>query len=330
MITFSGANLFNTATGNKILIHIMDNQPRLRSPDSILAMDLTFRHIINSFIPDFHKNFNENKENRDKLAKASLEIIRRTTKDYTAEQWKKFSNDIVKNKVVHWKHICFIQHFVNYVCNFRENDKKISLTRESEKTYEYKVKKIEEDVDVIPTEVLDKMFLNAKPFLQTAIAFFLCTGARIGIFKNLKREDIDIDQGVVKVIEKGNKETRFSVPKKILERIINEPKFFRGERTECNIRRNITTFGTKLGIHKSYLHPHAFRHTYATLLLKKDYPIEVISQLLGHGSVSLTAKVYARETIAEKQTRHLPWLPKPVVIDPIVWQWVEGKYELEE
>ena len=41
------------------------------------------------------------------------------------------------------------------------------------------------------------------------------------------------------------------------------------------------------------LHPHAFRHTYATRLLRKGVPIDVVASLLGHKSAQTTAETYS-------------------------------------
>jgi site-specific recombinase XerD len=38
--------------------------------------------------------------------------------------------------------------------------------------------------------------------------------------------------------------------------------------------------------------PHWYRHTYATGLLRKGTPVEVVSKLLGHASVTTTLEVY--------------------------------------
>ena len=38
--------------------------------------------------------------------------------------------------------------------------------------------------------------------------------------------------------------------------------------------------------------PHWYRHTYATRLLRKGTPVEVVSKLLGHASVTTTLEVY--------------------------------------
>ena len=41
------------------------------------------------------------------------------------------------------------------------------------------------------------------------------------------------------------------------------------------------------------VHPHAFRHTYATRLLRANVPIEVVAELLGHASAQTTAETYS-------------------------------------
>ena len=38
--------------------------------------------------------------------------------------------------------------------------------------------------------------------------------------------------------------------------------------------------------------PHWCRHTYATRLLRKGTPIEVVSKLLGHSSIATTSDIY--------------------------------------
>jgi integrase/recombinase XerD len=38
--------------------------------------------------------------------------------------------------------------------------------------------------------------------------------------------------------------------------------------------------------------PHWCRHTYATRLLRKNTPIEVVSKLLGHSSIATTSDIY--------------------------------------
>lgn len=45
--------------------------------------------------------------------------------------------------------------------------------------------------------------------------------------------------------------------------------------------------------------PHWLRHTYATRLLRSQVPVEVVSALLGHASVTTTSSTYAHLTVAD-------------------------------
>ena len=47
------------------------------------------------------------------------------------------------------------------------------------------------------------------------------------------------------------------------------------------------------------VHPHAFRHTYAVELERAGTPISVISMLLRHSSIAVTARYLAHLTSAE-------------------------------
>ena len=45
--------------------------------------------------------------------------------------------------------------------------------------------------------------------------------------------------------------------------------------------------------------PHWYRHSYATGLLRTGVPVEVVSKLLGHASVTTTVKVYGHLTVED-------------------------------
>ena len=49
------------------------------------------------------------------------------------------------------------------------------------------------------------------------------------------------------------------------------------------------------------LHPHLFRHTFATRLLRKGVDLTTVSKLTGHSTVNMTAKFYIQTTRQEKQ-----------------------------
>lgn len=53
--------------------------------------------------------------------------------------------------------------------------------------------------------------------------------------------------------------------------------------------RRIIKPGTGLG----HWHPHELRHSAASLLLAQGVPLIVVSELLGHSGINITANVYA-------------------------------------
>jgi integrase len=56
--------------------------------------------------------------------------------------------------------------------------------------------------------------------------------------------------------------------------------------------------------------PHWFRHTMATRALRDEVPLEVVSKLLGHASVTTTSDIYGHLTVADarKALQAAGWL----------------------
>jgi integrase len=57
-----------------------------------------------------------------------------------------------------------------------------------------------------------------------------------------------------------------------------------------NIQRDFETICTKAGLGK--WHPHELRHSAASLMLAAGVPLQVVSEMLGHSSIRMTADVY--------------------------------------
>ncbi|HUZ08699.1 MAG TPA: tyrosine-type recombinase/integrase [Acidimicrobiales bacterium] len=57
-----------------------------------------------------------------------------------------------------------------------------------------------------------------------------------------------------------------------------------------NVQRDFQTICTRAGIGK--WHPHELRHSAASLMLAAGVPIQVVSDVLGHSSIRMTADVY--------------------------------------
>ena len=67
-----------------------------------------------------------------------------------------------------------------------------------------------------------------------------------------------------------------------------------------NIRKSLKRFYERNGI--QYRHPHAYRSTFCSKLCENDVPIEVAATLMGHKSISVTAKFYARISDQKKES----------------------------
>lgn len=128
-------------------------------------------------------------------------------------------------------------------------------------------------------------------------------GLRISELAGLDLDDIDRSQGWLRVRGKGRKERMVPLPGKAaeaLERYLGERAVVRSERAVfLNHRRGRLTDRGMRGIVKLYatllagdpsIHPHSFRHAYATHLLADGADLRAIQELLGHSRLSTTQK----------------------------------------
>jgi integrase/recombinase XerC len=128
-------------------------------------------------------------------------------------------------------------------------------------------------------------------------------GVRVSELAGLNLEDIDRGQGWLRVRGKGKKERQVPMPgpaARALERYLGDRPVVREEPAVfVNYRRRrLTTRGIG-GIVKLYatclsddpsVHPHSFRHAYATHLLADGADLRAIQELLGHARLSTTQK----------------------------------------
>jgi integrase/recombinase XerC len=128
-------------------------------------------------------------------------------------------------------------------------------------------------------------------------------GIRVSELAGLNLGDIDRAEGWIRVLGKGNKQRQVPMPgqaAQALERYLGERAVVREERAVfLNHRRaRLTTRGIS-GIVKFYatvlagdpsVHPHSFRHAYATHLLADGADLRAIQELLGHARLSTTQK----------------------------------------
>ena len=128
-------------------------------------------------------------------------------------------------------------------------------------------------------------------------------GVRVSELAGLNLEDIDRSQGWLRVRGKGKKERQVPMPgqaARALERYLGERPVVRDQPAVfLNYRRGRLTPRGIGGIVKFYatylagdpgVHPHSFRHAYATHLLADGADLRAIQELLGHARLSTTQK----------------------------------------
>ncbi|WP_087973531.1 tyrosine-type recombinase/integrase [Oceanobacillus rekensis] len=144
-----------------------------------------------------------------------------------------------------------------------------------------------------------------SPMEKALFEFMFSTGCRIGEIVSLNRNSINWGNQSAIVRGKGDKEREvyFNIRcdiwlKKYLDiRNDRDPAIFVTERSPhrmsiAQMRYIIKRISNRAGINKT-IHPHQLRHSYATHLLNKGAPLEVIQSLLGHEK-SETTRIYAQ------------------------------------
>lgn len=177
---------------------------------------------------------------------------------------------------------------------------------------------------------------------RTMLILLVGTGLRITEACTLRRDLVNFNTHEITVLGKGNKERTipiFDVAEKLLYQYINEdcpsdspyvfssPDSEKGHWDASGFWHMLRTACRQAGA-KS-VHPHQLRHYFATKTLEQGAKLEVISKILGHSNVAITAKVYRhiqQKEYHEELRTHSPYIdmlheplmleePKPEAID---------------
>lgn len=159
--------------------------------------------------------------------------------------------------------------------------------------YAKKIKDIYTEVD------LERLKFRAKcPRDRAIIAFLGATGCRISEVTQLNREDVDLTALECTVLGKGNKErTVYLSPvagmllrEYLATRTDDNPALFVGKRRERltphGVRAMLTVLEGRTGV--VHVHPHKFRRTLATNLIRHGMPIQEVAAILGHDKLDTT------------------------------------------
>ena len=160
---------------------------------------------------------------------------------------------------------------------------------------------------------------------RAMLELLYATGLRVSELLTLTVNDLNWQVGCLAATGKGRKERIVPVGKAaiaILRRYVDEsrPLLLKGEKTNIlfvNRRgggltrqalwKTIRKYAALAGLQKK-VHPHTFRHSFATHLLEGGADLRAVQVMLGHADIS-TTQVYthvARERLKQLHARHHP------------------------
>jgi integrase/recombinase XerD len=160
---------------------------------------------------------------------------------------------------------------------------------------------------------------------RTMLEVLYATGLRVSELVNLRQGQLNLNQGVIRILGKGDRERLIPLGEEAMRAL---KEFARGARGEILLERQtdylfptrrgdrmtrqafwhiIKRYARKAGIGKE-LSPHTLRHAFATHLLNHGADLRVVQMLLGHSDLS-TTQIYthvARERLKELHSTHHP------------------------
>jgi len=161
---------------------------------------------------------------------------------------------------------------------------------------------------------------------RAMLELMYATGIRVSELISLTVNSINWQVGYLVVVGKGSKERIVPVGKSAIDymtQYVNEGrlKLLKGKRTNfffVNRSGNgltrqgfwkiIKKYATKSGLHKK-IHPHTFRHSFATHLLEGGADLRSVQVMLGHSDIS-TTQIYTHVTRERLKEIHKKYHPR--------------------
>ena len=169
-----------------------------------------------------------------------------------------------------------------------------------------KPKALHQQKQPFTSDELKRLLAVAKhnPRDHAVLCLLIDSGLRASEVCTLLRADVMLQQGLVKVTGKGNKQrvVPFSVhTSKVLSKWLAKPagsKYVFPTENGCLVPRSLHSLirrvATRAGVQGA--HPHKFRHTFAVSYLRNNGDPLTLQRLLGHTSLTMTNLYVAMNT----------------------------------
>ncbi|MFA6468523.1 MAG: site-specific tyrosine recombinase XerD [Bacteroidota bacterium] len=191
--------------------------------------------------------------------------------------------------------------------------------------------------DVLSVEEIDQILDAADPAATTAtplvwrdraiLETLYATGMRVSELTGLTQSNVMADQQMVRVFGKGSKERLVPIGDSALKWIDDYVRRVRTEliRTKrsndilflnfrgapisrVSVWQIVNTYTRRAGITKE-IHPHTFRHSFATHLLEGGADLRSVQEMLGHADIS-TTQIYTHIDREHLKQQHKQFHPR--------------------
>ena len=156
--------------------------------------------------------------------------------------------------------------------------------------------------------------------LRMLVLLLATTGLRISEAAGILKRDIDLGMLELRVTGKGDKSrvvpllsrTAQALTGYMRERESGSPYLFPGRGSTGhmgihNFEKTLRRACARAGV--TPFTPHQLRHLYTTHMLRGGAKLEVVSRILGHAGVGVTADIYRHVAMAELHEEHLRFAP---------------------
>jgi len=181
-----------------------------------------------------------------------------------------------------------------------------------------------EQVEALLAAPNDQDTIEARD--KAMLELLYATGLRVTELVSLTIDQLSLEQGVVRVVGKGNKERLVPMGEQAVDSLYQYIKNSRGALLKANsdvvfpskrgVQMTRQTFWHRIKYYaqvagiKGEISPHTLRHAFATHLVNFGADLRVVQLLLGHSDLS-TTQIYTHVAKARLQQLHQRHHPRP-------------------
>jgi integrase/recombinase XerD len=218
-----------------------------------------------------------------------------------------------------------IKIFFRFLLARKEIDRDVAETLPLPRTERYLPETLNElQVEQLLTSIPTNRPLGLRDRAMAELLY--ASGLRISELTNARLENLNLDEGMIRVTGKGNKTRLVPVGKIACEAIgaylaIERPKLVRkrtgseiflsvrgGKLTTVRVWQILKSLAKNAGL-EANVYPHLLRHSFATHLLTNGADLRIIQEMLGHADIS-TTQIYTHVDQGRLKAVHRKFHPR--------------------